>query len=330
MGTAYKYYGIGHDKIGPDPNITGNDRGTFSEYNSQGFYYQPRFNDVYIYCPPFGDDVSNSVIWTPSIRRDDPYTEVTKANYMVFDIEEFLGLTGTMLPYTTLEAQGITMYVKFKNENSLEFPEIRDDIVTPNIAVKRTTGVCAATGNIVQTGIGNTFGWTLGWAMCLGLRMDKPYGPNTTTSGRYYYYLVNRNIGNEKEIIWRICFIVGANNIGQIQAQSTSGTTMPFGTYVQVNPYRADPTIAIRIPTPQFPGGTGFTLSAPVSDEVVTNASAFPSGKGALAIEYNTMFGFTYPTYPSGQTWGTDNPNVQYPVLDPDYRPYTVNSVPIL
>jgi hypothetical protein len=283
---------------------------------------------VYIYCPPFGSDAAKSVIWTPSIRRDDPYTEITKANYSIFDVEEFLGITATMRPYTELEALGITLYIKLKDENSAAEPLVREEIANPSVSIKRTSGICAANGNIIQTGIGNTFGWTLGWAMCLGLRMDTLYSPNTTSSGRYYYYIVNRNLGNEREIVWRICFIVGSNNIGQIGASSTSGTTLPYGTYVEVNPYRADPVRHIIIPTPAFPGGTGFTLDAPVSDESATQASLFPNGKGALAIEYNTMFGFTYPLYPSGQTWGTDNPNVQFS-HDPDYRPYLINSVPL-
>jgi hypothetical protein len=330
MGTAYKYFGLPSDRDNP-ANLPANGEygtGLHGEYNSLSPTFQPRINDVYIFCPPFGEDTTDAVIWTPSIRRDDPPADgVSKISYSEFSVEEFVGATSYAWPYSnnvnSLQANGITLYIKLKNEATADYPEVREER-GPYQEIRRIAGVCAHTGTIVQTGIGNTFGWTLGHAMCLGLRMDKKHSAANTS--RLFYYIVNRNTDNNREIIWRIQFAVGINSRGTFSA----GTTLPFGTYLLSNPYIADPVNGITLVHPNYPGGTYFITIGNTADEAFSRSSDWSGGRGKLAIEYNTVFAITSTNKPSGQTWGTDDPNIQYPNLDPDFRPYTINSVPLI
>jgi hypothetical protein len=330
MGTAYKYFGKPDSRDAFDSST---DRGIPGEYNYRGFYSQARFNDVIIHCPPFGTDVANAVIWTPSVRRDEILTDdIPKTPYQEFAIEEFLGFTASNWPYTSLEAAGICLYIKLKNETGVDEGLVREE-KGPYQVVKRTAGVCAADGAIKQIGIGNTFGWTLGWAMCLGLRMDKSnasLGGDNQSAGWYHYYVVNRNSGNEREIVWRILFTVGMRSTGNYSTFTAplGGATLPPGTYYLSNPYPNDVGRFVPgIVTKDYPLGTGFTFINSLVDEQLSRASNWGNSYGILAIDYSNFN--LYPS-PSGQTWGTDNPLVDIASVDPDYRPYQINSVPLI
>lgn len=328
MGTAYKYFGLPSDRDNPLSVEPLPGTGLHGEYNSTLPDFQPRINDVYIYCPPFGEDVANSVIWTPAVQRLDPNDGVAKSFYSIFSVEEFLGATLYGWPYSnnpnSLQASGITLYIKLKDETTASEPQVREE-KGPYQEIQRIAGVCAETGTIVQTGIGNTFGWTQGWAMCLGLRMDKKHVSGTQKT-KQIYYVVNRATSNDRELIWRISFDIGINSRGSYSA----GTTLPFATYLLSNPYVADPVNGVTLVHPNYPGGTYFITIGSTADEAFSKSSNWSDGRGKLAIEYNTVFAITSTNKPSGQTWGTDNPTISFPDLDPDYRPYIVNSVPIL
>jgi len=317
----YKYFGEVSSR-------TNEASSTISEYDPRTTSFQPRINDLYIFCPPFGKDSANAVIWTPSFQRLQTDNDVAKSNYLEFRIEEIVSPAGTAtnaninrVPYSSLEALGITMYVKFQDETALTTTSaIRETIVTP-IAVKALTGICAANGNVVSAGINNVFGLTLGWAFCLGLRMDKDVDFQSYR-GRYYYYIVNRNPDNNAEIMWRICFIVGSNLNGATNPVTTPGATLPFGTYVVTNADRSDPTPTISIDVNGTP--TTFTLQGSFTDNSNYGTFFLPSGI-SLNIDYNRIG--AAPPQGDGYVHGTDSP-----ILGDGYdlRPYIVNSFPVV
>jgi hypothetical protein len=273
--------------------------------------------------------VTNAVIWTPSFQRLQTDNDVAKSNYLEFRIEEIITPANfttnaniNRVSYSFLEAAGITMYVKFQDETALTTSSaIRETIVTP-IAVKALTGICAANGNVVSAGINNVFGLTLGWAFCLGLRMDKEVD-FTNYRGRYYYYIVNRNPDNNAETMWRICFIVGANLNGATNPPATtSGATLPFGTYVVTNADRSDPTPTISIDVNGTP--TTFILQGSFTDNSIYGSVFLPSGI-SLNIDYNRIS--AAPPEGDGYEHGTDSP---IPGDGYDLRPYIINSFPVV
>ena len=318
----YKYFGEVSSRANAESS-------TISEYDSRTTSFQPRVNDLYIFCPPFGKDVTNAVIWTPSFQRLQTDNDVLKTNYLEFRIEEIATPANyttnaniNRVSYSNLEAAGITMYVKFQDETTLTTTSaIRETIVTP-IAVKALTGICAANGNVLSAGTDNVFGLTLGWAFCLGLRMDKEVD-FTNYRGRYYYYIVNRNSDNDAEIVWRICFIIGANLNGATHPPATvSGATLPFGTYVVTNADRLEPTRTINIDV----NGTStvFTLQGSVGDNTIYGSVFLPSGI-SLNIDYNRIG--AAPPEGDGYVDGTDSPVVGDGY---DLRPYVINSFPVV
>jgi hypothetical protein len=319
----YKYFGQVSGRTVTSTEI--------SEYDPRTITFQPRINDLYIFCPPFGKDTTNAVIWTPGFKRVQSDNDVAKSNYLEFRIEEIVSPAGTAtngninrVPYSSLEALGITMYVKFQNETALtDYSAIRETVVTP-IAVKALTGICAANGNVVSAGTNNIFGLTLGWAFCLGLRMDKEVD-FTNYRGRYYYYIVNRNSENNAEIVWRISFIVGGNLNGATNPVSVTGVTLPFGTYVITNADRSEPTQTISIEVNGTP--TTFTLNGAIGDNQ-NYGTFFPAPGITLNIDYSLISA----TPPSGDGYlnGTDNPIGGGALGDIDFRPYTVNSFPVV
>jgi hypothetical protein len=319
----YKYFGQVSGRTVTSTEI--------SEYDPRTITFQPRINDLYIFCPPFGKDTTNAVIWTPGFKRVQSDNDVAKSNYLEFRIEEIVSpAIGTnaninRVPYSSLEALGITMYVKFQDETALtDYSAIRETVVTP-IAVKALTGICAANGNVVSAGTNNIFGLTLGWAFCLGLRMDQN-ADFTNYRGRYYYYIVNRNSGNNAEIVWRICFIIGANNNGATQPPTgAAGATLPFGTYVITNADRSEPTSSITIDVNGTP--TTFTLNGGLGDNQIYGAF-FPAPGITLNIDYS-LIGAAAPAGDNYQG-GTDNPTGGGALGDIDLRPYIVNSFPVV
>jgi hypothetical protein len=321
----YKYFGQVSGRTVTSKEI--------SEYDPRTVTFQPRVNDLYIFCPPFGNDVANAVIWTPGFKRVQSDNDVAKSNYLEFRIEEIVSPANTStnaninrVPYSSLEALGITMYVKFQDETALEdYSAIRETVVTP-LAVKALTGICAANGSVVSAGINNVFGLTLGWAFCLGLRMDKGAALNLQTyRGRYYYYLVNRNPSNDAEIVWRMCFIIGGTTGGATNPVTIAGTTLPFGTYVITNADRSEPTQTISIEVNGTP--TTFTLNGAIGDNQ-NYGTFFPAPGITLNIDYSLISA----TPPSGDGYlnGTDNPIGSGALGDIDFRPYTVNSFPVV
>lgn len=335
----YKYFG------GPKARNDSLNRSTefISEYNNYSSTYMLRVNDVYIYCPAFGEDDVNAVIWTPAFRRTvtDTSTGIALGSRINnLSVEELLipnadvrGINSSTpsssfnvnrFNYSTLEANGITLYIKIRNEpdtgGNEAPPDVRELISGTGLtlqAITRVQGVCAFNGSIATVGIGNTFSLNDNDAFCIGLRMDKTCGTTGNSRGRYFYYVVNRNTNNDAEIIWRICFNIGLNSNNIANQVPTAGTTLPYGTYVIPNPVLMSSGVTllgITFTNSFFPLGLYYQVARNTFDN--TAFYTFPTNP-QLEIDYSNIVDFQ-------ASFGTDSP-----ISPEDFRPYTINSVPV-